>query len=66
VGIIFSLVCIVVAALSFILDFNAIEEGVRLGLPQRYAWTAAFGVLVGLIWLYIEILRLLGYLRSSD
>jgi uncharacterized YccA/Bax inhibitor family protein len=66
VGIIFSLVCIVVAALSFVLDFNAIEEGVRLGLPQRYSWTAAFGILVGLIWLYIEILRLLGYMRSSD
>jgi uncharacterized YccA/Bax inhibitor family protein len=66
VGIIFSLVCIVVAALSFILDFDQIEQGVRMGLPQRYSWTAAFGILVGLIWLYLEILRLLGYLQGRD
>jgi uncharacterized YccA/Bax inhibitor family protein len=65
-GIIFSLVCIVVAALSFILDFDQIEQGVRMGLPQRYSWTAAFGVLVGLIWLYLEVLRLLSYLRGDD
>jgi uncharacterized YccA/Bax inhibitor family protein len=66
IGIIFSLVCIVVASLSFILDFDQIEQGVRMGLPQRYSWTAAFGVLVGLIWLYLEILRLLGYMQSRD
>ncbi|MEU4693382.1 Bax inhibitor-1/YccA family protein [Actinoplanes sp. NPDC023714] len=66
VGIIFSLVCIVVASLSFILNFNEIEEGVRMGLPQRYSWTAAFGILVGLVWLYIEILRLLSFLQGGD
>jgi uncharacterized YccA/Bax inhibitor family protein len=65
-GYIFSLVCIVVAALSFILDFDQIEQGVRMGLPQRYSWTAAFGILVGLIWLYLEILRLLSYLQGSS
>jgi uncharacterized YccA/Bax inhibitor family protein len=65
-GIIFSLVCIVVAALSFILDFDQIEQGVRMGLPQRYSWTAAFGILVGLIWLYLEILRLLSFLQGRD
>jgi len=65
-GYIFSLVCITVAALSFILSFNEIEEGVRMGLPQRYSWTAAFGILVSLIWLYLEILRLLSYLQSDD
>jgi uncharacterized YccA/Bax inhibitor family protein len=65
-GIIFSLVCIVVASLSFILNFNEIEEATRMGLPQRYSWTAAFGILVGLIWLYIEILRLLSFLQSDD
>ena len=62
----FSLVCIVVASLSFILNFNEIEEGVRMGLPQRYSWTAAFGILVGLVWLYIEILRLLSYFQGDD
>jgi uncharacterized YccA/Bax inhibitor family protein len=65
-GYIFSLVCIVVAALSFILDFDQIEQGVRMGLPQRYSWTCAFGILVGLIWLYLEILRLLSYLQGSS
>jgi uncharacterized YccA/Bax inhibitor family protein len=66
VGIIFSLVCIVVASLSFILSFNEVEEGVRMGLPQRYSWTAAFGILVSLIWLYLEVLRLLSYFQGDD
>jgi uncharacterized YccA/Bax inhibitor family protein len=65
-GIIFSIVCIVVASLSFILSFNEIEEGVRMGLPQRYSWTAAFGILVSLVWLYLEILRLLSFLQGDD
>jgi uncharacterized YccA/Bax inhibitor family protein len=62
----FSIVCIVVASLSFILNFNEIEEGVRMGLPARYSWTAAFGILVGLVWLYIEMLRLLSYFQGDD
>lgn len=66
IGIIFSVVCIVIAALSFILNFNEIEQGVRMGLPQRYSWTAAFGILVGLIWLYLEVLRLLSFLQGGD
>jgi len=65
-GYIFCIVCIVVAALSFILDFDQIEQGVRMGLPQRYSWTCAFGVLVGLVWLYLEILRLLSFLQGSS
>ncbi|MEU3452697.1 Bax inhibitor-1/YccA family protein [Micromonospora sp. NPDC006766] len=65
-AIIFSLVCIVVASLSFVLNFANIEEGVRMGLPQRYAWTAAFGIVVGLVWLYLEVLRLLSYLQGDD
>jgi uncharacterized YccA/Bax inhibitor family protein len=66
IGIIFSLVCIVVASLSFILSFNEVEEGVRMGLPARYSWTAAFGILVSLIWLYLEVLRLLSFLQGDD
>jgi uncharacterized YccA/Bax inhibitor family protein len=66
IGIIFSLVCIVVASLTFVLDFAQIEEGVKQGMPKRYAWSCAFGILVGLIWLYLEILRLLSYLRGDD
>jgi uncharacterized YccA/Bax inhibitor family protein len=62
-AIVFSLVVIGVASLTFILDFAQVEEGVRAGLPRKYAWYCAFGILVGLIWLYLEIIRLLGYLR---
>jgi len=62
-AIVFSLVCIAVGALTFILDFDAVEQGIRYGLPHRYAWYCAFGLLVGLIFLYWQILRLLGYLR---
>ncbi len=63
IAIIFSLVCIGVASMTFILDFKTIEDGVNAGVDQRYAWYASFGILVGLIWLYLEILRLLSYLR---
>ncbi|MGN9906354.1 Bax inhibitor-1/YccA family protein [Phytohabitans sp. LJ34] len=62
----FSLVCIVVASLSFILSFHEVEEGVRMGLPQRYSWVAAFGILVSLIWLYLEMLRLISYFQGDD
>ncbi len=62
-AILFAVVCIIVGALTFILDFAAVEDGIRFGLPHRYAWYCAFGMLVGLIFLYWQILRLLGYLR---
>lgn len=62
----FSLICIVVASLSFILSFHEVEEGVRMGLPQRYSWTAAFGILVSLVWLYLEVLRLISYFQGDD
>lgn len=62
----FSLVCIVVASLSFILSFHEVEEGVRMGLPQRYSWVASFGILVSLIWLYLEMLRLISYFQGED
>jgi uncharacterized YccA/Bax inhibitor family protein len=64
IAIAFSLVVIVVAALTFILDFDQIEKGVRAGLPREVSWTCAFGLLVGLIWVYLEVLRLIGYLRE--
>ncbi len=62
-AIVFSLVCIGIGALTFILDFDAVEQGLRYGLPERYAWYCAFGLVVGLIYLYWQILRLLGYMR---
>lgn len=63
-AIIFSLVCIVVAAMNLVYDFDMIERGIRSGADQKFAWYAAFGLMVTLIWLYIEILRLLSYLRD--
>ena len=62
-AIVFSLICIVVAAFNLVLDFDMIEQGIRRGAPQKFAWYASFGLTVTLIWLYIEILRLLGYAR---
>jgi uncharacterized YccA/Bax inhibitor family protein len=49
-----------------ILDFDFAEQGVRNGLPERYSWLAAFGLVVTLVWLYIEMLRLIAILRGSD
>jgi len=63
-AIVFSLVCIGVAAFSFLLDFDMVDQAVRRGAPERFAWYAAFGLTVTLVWLYIEILRLLSYLRD--
>lgn len=65
ISIIVSLVFIGIAAFSFILSFNEVEEGVRHGVPERFAWLAAFGILVSLVWLYLEILRLLSYFSSE-
>jgi uncharacterized YccA/Bax inhibitor family protein len=60
----FSILCVAVGALTFIIDFDVVEQGIRYGLPARYAWYCAFGMLVGLIYLYWQLLRLLGYLRQ--
>ena len=54
------------AALYLVLDFDYIDQGIRNGLPERYAWTAAFGLTVTLVWLYIEILRLISILRGDN
>jgi uncharacterized YccA/Bax inhibitor family protein len=63
IAVIFSVLCIVIAAFNLVLDFDMVERGIRQGAPQKFAWYAAFGLTVTLIWLYIEILRLLGYAR---
>jgi uncharacterized YccA/Bax inhibitor family protein len=65
-GILVSAVGVTLASLSLVLDFDFIEQGVRNGLPQQYAWLAAFGLVVTLVWLYLEILRLLALLQNSD
>lgn len=57
---------VVLASLFLVLDFDFAEQGIRNGLPREYAWTAAFGLVVTLVWLYLEILRLLAILRGED
>ena len=64
-GILFSLFVVVIAALNLVLDFDFIENGVEQKAPKYMEWYAAFGLLVTLIWLYLEILRLLGKMRSK-
>ena len=62
-GIIVSLVIVAVAALNLALDFDFIDQAVGAGAPKYVEWYAAFGLMVTLIWLYLEILRLLGKVR---
>jgi uncharacterized YccA/Bax inhibitor family protein len=64
IGIGFSLLVIGVAALTFVFDFDFIENGVDRAAPKHLEWYAAFGLMVTLVWLYIEILRLLSKIRS--
>jgi uncharacterized YccA/Bax inhibitor family protein len=63
-GILISLAIVTVAALNLVLDFDLIERGARSGAPAYMEWYAAFGLLVTLVWLYLELLRLLAKLRS--
>jgi len=63
-GILFSLFVVVIAALNLVLDFDFIERGAERGAPKYMEWYGAFGLLVTLVWLYLEILRLLSKLQS--
>jgi uncharacterized YccA/Bax inhibitor family protein len=65
IAIIFSLVCIAIAAFSFLLDFDAADQLIRQQAPEKAAWSVAFGLTVTLVWLYLEILRLLSYFNSD-
>ena len=65
-GIVFSVGVVIVAALNLVLDFDFIEQGVEQGAPKYMEWYAAFVLMVTLVWLYLEILRLLGKLQSRN
>lgn len=65
VGILFSVAVVIIAALNLILDFSMIEEGAYRGLPLYMEWYSAFGLIVTLVWLYLEIIRLLSKLRDE-
>jgi len=66
VGIGFSLVVVVIAALNLVLDFDYIEQAAERGAPKYLEWYGAFALMVTLVWLYMEILRLLSKLRSRN
>ena len=65
-GIILGVVVVFLAAYSLVLDFESIKIGVERGAPRIYGWQGAFGILVTVVWLYLEILRMLAIARSSD
>jgi uncharacterized YccA/Bax inhibitor family protein len=66
IGIGFSLIIVGIAALNLVLDFDFIENGARMGAPKYMEWYGAFGLMVTLVWLYLEILRLLTKIRGRD
>jgi uncharacterized YccA/Bax inhibitor family protein len=65
-AIIFSLAVIGIGAFMLLLDFDMADNMIRSGMSSKWAWYAAFGLMTTLVWLYLEILRLLAYLNSSD
>jgi uncharacterized YccA/Bax inhibitor family protein len=66
IGVVIGILAIGLAAFSRVMDFTSIEAGVQAGAPQRFSWTAAFGLTVTLVWLYVEIIRVLAILRGED
>jgi uncharacterized YccA/Bax inhibitor family protein len=65
-AIVFSLLVIGIAAFNLLLDFDQADRMIRSGMPAKWAWYAAFGLMTTLVWLYLEILRLLSYLQRSN
>jgi uncharacterized YccA/Bax inhibitor family protein len=65
IGIGFSLFVVAIAALNLVLDFDFVEQGVAYGAPKYMEWYAAFGIMVTLVWLYLEMLRLLSKMRRN-
>ncbi|MDF2667162.1 MAG: putative rane protein [Microbacterium sp.] len=65
-GVIIGVVVVIMAAYSLVLDFDQIQRGVRNGAPRVYGWVGAFGIMVTVVWLYVEILRLIAILRGNN
>lgn len=63
---IFSVAAILVGCFFLLLDFDAVETGIRTGAPEKFAWYCAFGLVLSLVWIYLEILRLLSYFSGRD
>jgi len=65
-GVIIGIFVVIMAAYSLVLDFDQIQQGVRNGAPRQFAWLGAFGIMVTVVWLYVEILRILAIVRGSN
>ncbi|MBK0420729.1 Bax inhibitor-1/YccA family protein [Leucobacter sp. CSA2] len=65
-GLLIGALAVLLAAYSLVMDFELVKNGVENRVPEKWAWSAAFGLMVTLIWLYVEILRILAILRGSD
>ncbi|GLZ04933.1 membrane protein [Actinomadura sp. NBRC 104412] len=63
---VFSVVAILVGCFFLLLDFDSIEQGVRHGAPETFAWYCAFGLVLSLVWIYLELLRFLSYFTGRD
>lgn len=66
IGIVISVVIVAIASFNLLLDFDFIERGANMNMPKYFEWYSAFGLLVTLVWLYLEILRLLSKIKSRD
>ena len=65
-GVLIGVFVVIMAAYSLVLDFDSIQRGVRNGAPRQYGWLGAFGIMVTVVWLYIEILRILAIARGNN
>lgn len=65
IGVAIGVLAVLLAAYSLVMDFELIQNGVQRRVPEKWAWSAAFGLMVTLIWLYVEILRILAILRGD-
>ncbi|MDW4573974.1 Bax inhibitor-1/YccA family protein [Microbacterium sp. M3] len=65
-GLIIGLLVVIMAAYSLVLDFDQVQQGVRNGAPRQFAWLGAFGIMVTVVWLYVEILRIIAIVRGSN
>ncbi|WP_096423295.1 Bax inhibitor-1/YccA family protein [Microcella alkaliphila] len=66
IGLILGVLVVLLAAYSLVLDFDAVKRGVENGAPRQFAWRAVFGIVLTVVWLYIEILRILAILRGGE
>lgn len=65
-GVIIGVLVVIMAAYSLVLDFDQIQQGVRNGAPRQYGWLGAFGIMVTVVWLYVEILRIIAIARGNN